>query len=594
MIQRAWRSFDSIAVRLFVLFFVSMIVPVLIGGYLSYVKSARMIEDQVSRVAALTIQQASDKLNLMFKQLDDVSVLLASRKTIRDAVAGDPADDEYEVTRLNAEAKDLLISAIANSPEIVDIFILDVNRRNSVLSSNMAGFVDPWETDWYKAILAADGRAVWFGLSKISYLKGVETGIPVFGMGRTLKDRESGKVLGVIFMEVKGSMLTGAMADLQFGKTGHTFLVNYENAFMYHPDPSRYGHRSDLRLPERMEVQRESGGDMLVIPGMLDNGWRVVGVVPVRELVEGSLQIRNLTIWIALSSIAVAAVMGVYVAHRIGRPLVYLSKLMKRGEQGDLTVRSKYLGRTEIGQLGTSFNHMIARIDLLIRRIAEEEAEKKKAEIRALRHQINPHFLYNTLNSIRWLAKLQKTDDVDHAIAALVHLLEASLERSGPFIRMSEEFELLRKYVMIQQYRYSHRLSLDVRCPPRLEGMVMPRMLLQPLVENAIFHGIAPKDSGGSIRIRVREEGTDAVIEIEDDGIGIPPDKLPGLLDAGRNAKRRGMTGLGLSHVHQTLQLYYGPPYGVRVHSREGEGTLVELRLPIREEDAHVSGAVGR
>ncbi|MCZ8515338.1 sensor histidine kinase [Paenibacillus filicis] len=583
----------SIAVQLFVLFFISIIIPVLIGGYLSYKKSAQMIEDQVSNVASLTIKQVSDNLNFVFKDLDNISMRVLGNKTIYDALESKNAVSLYEDNKLNTEAKDILNSLIANRPEIIDIYVLDINKKNSVLSSSFQNIIDPWKTEWYKKILEADGSAVWFGMSDTSYLKGAKLGFPVFGLGRTVKDIETGKIIGVMFIEVMGKDLAESLADVKFGQTGYTYLVDPNNQYTFHRDPSFYGKASDLELPKQTKVMKLKDVDMMVIPAELQNGWRVAGIVPVHELVASSIEIRDLTIWIALASAIVAICIGYYVAHKVGRPLVYLSKLMKRSEAGDLTVRSNITFKNEIGQLGRSFNKMIRQIDVLIHRIAEEEREKKKAEIRALRYQINPHFLYNTLNSIRWMAKLQRTEDVANAISALVHLLEASLGRSGPIVRLGEELELLKKYLIIQQYRYNNGISLYIHCPPELTDLTIPGMLMQPIVENAIFHGIAPRDDKGSIVISVYTEENHAVVEIKDDGVGIEKDKLPHLLTGKGSIKTNGMTRIGLGHVHQTLQLYYGASYGVQVSSLEGQGTSVQLIFPINKGDDYVPSAVG-
>ncbi|MFH5186868.1 sensor histidine kinase [Paenibacillus sp. TAB 01] len=587
-----YNRIHSIAVQLFLLFFISIIVPVLIGGYISYEKSARMIEEQVSNVASLTIKQVSDKLNFIFKGLDNTSMRLLSNQSIHEALKGD--DDAAFAIKKNKTAKDFILSLIMNSPEIMDIYILDINKKNSVVSSDFQGVINPWEADWYKQVVKADGRTVWFGLTNISYLKGTDMGIPVFGLGRLVKDVDTGKSIGVMFIEVRGKVLTDALADIQFGQTGNTFVVDQNNRLSYHNDPALFGKPSDLILPAHTQVMKRDGQDMLVIPAALDNDWRVAGVVPIQELVADSIEIRDLTVWIALASVLVAVVMGYYVAHRIGRPLVHLSKLMKKSEAGDLTVRASMVGRNEIGQLGQSFNKMIRQIDVLIHRIAEEEAEKKKAEIRALRYQINPHFLYNTLNSIRWMAKLQRTEDVANAISALVYLLEASLERSGSFVPLGEELDLLEKYMIIQQFRYNDGITLDVRCPPELKELPIPRMLLQPIVENAIFHGIAPKEDNGLIQVSVQRDGPNAVIDIRDDGIGIEAHKIPQLLAGQGRTSKSGMTRIGLLHVHQTLQLYYGNPYGVQVSSSEQQGTHVRLTFPMNRGDEHVQSAVGR
>ncbi|GGG25677.1 cache domain-containing sensor histidine kinase [Paenibacillus abyssi] len=584
-----FRYLHSIVVQLFLLCFIGMTVPVIVMGILSANKSSSIVEEQVSKVASLTITQVSDKLNLFFKKLDDSSMMVLNSKLVQEILEQPMETDPYQNNLRIKEAKELLTSIMINSPELIDIYIFDVKRNNSVLSSDtLMSTPDQWDSDWYKTIRNANGSTVWFGLSKDSYLKKTEMGFPVFGLGRAIRSWETGEIIGVMFFEVMGDVLIDELDRVQFGDTGYIYVSNGENRYFYHPDPDQYGKMSDI-TPSHQTIQ----GSTLVLPELLDNGWHVVGVVPLEELSADSASIRKFTMWVALCSILFAIGMGYFVAHKIGNPLVNLSRLMRKGENGDLTVRSRNVGRNEIGQLGRSFNKMIQQIDLLIGRIAKEEAEKKKAEIRALRYQINPHFLYNTLNSIRWMAKLNRTNDVDNAVTTLVHLLEGSLERKGVFVKLGEELELLEKYMIIQEYRYDNKIDLRIECSNELKEVLIPRMLLQPIVENAIFHGIAPKDQDGSIEIQVDDTEHDLIVRITDDGVGIEEERLSQLLFNDRERHNKGMTNIGLHHVHQTVQLYYGHSYGVSVTSCKGQWTQVMITISKSEGDKHVQSAVG-
>lgn len=586
--------FHSIAAQLFLFFVIGMIVPVAIGGMISYEKSKKIIEDQVSEVASLTISQVKDKLNLLFRRIDDTSMTLLGNSTIQDVLKGVDSTGTLTESQLNLKARKLLADVM--NQELFDIYIFDIRKQNNILTSDYSVVADPWNTEWFKRIKEANGLPVWFGLSNVSYLntRNVSMGYPVFGLGRAIKDLETGEILAVMLIEVRGDILTAELDSVTFGKTGHTVLVDDRNRYMYHPDPQLYGSVSQYKLPKSEREYQDRDKHVLLLHETLDNGWHVNGIVPVEELVRDSNEIRNLTLWILLGSVLLAIVMGFYVSHKIGRPLVRLSKLMKRGEEGDLTVRTAVTGKNEIGQLGRSFNKMIQKIDELIAQIGEEETQKKKAEIRALRYQINPHFLYNTLNSIRWMAKLNKTEQVVDAISALVQLLDASLQRNGAFVRLGDELNLLKKYMVIQQYRYDSELRLNIRCPSALRDIQIPGMLLQPIVENAIFHGIAPKDGDGAIEVQVIDKGKDIHILIRDDGVGIAEEQLSALLFQTKSEQgTKGMTGIGLAHVHETLQLYYGKAYGVSITSRPGEGTAVHLKLSKQQEGKYVSSVVG-
>jgi two-component system, sensor histidine kinase YesM len=579
IIRRLRALLRSITGQLFFLFFIGMIIPVAVGGFLSYRQSTAIVQEQVGKVASVTVTQVSDKINLIFKKLEDTSMLVLGNQTIMDALEADEAElDPLEYFQLNKQASEMLYSVLANSTEVMDIYIFDVNKMNNIFSST-ANVTGHWDDPWFQEIIEANGVPVWFGLSNKSYLKRSEFGIPVFGLGRTVKNRETGKLLGVLFIEVRGTHLTQELHNVTFGETGYTFVVDQNNRYIYHPEEKLYGGASAFDLTANEHIAKQDGRDLLVIPKRLMNGWYVMGVVPIEELLSDSLQIRRLTYFILICSALYAFVMGAVVTTKIARPLVRLNQLMRRGASGDLSVRSRFSGTNEIGQLGRSFDRMIERIQLLIVQKEMEEAEKKKAEIRALRYQINPHFLYNTLNTIRHLARFQRNEDVSRSITNLIPLLEASIERGGTFVSLAEEFDLLEKYMVIQQYRYIDKpMTLAIDCPAALRSVMIPRMLLQPLVENAIFHGLTPLEGPGAIRVSVFTEKDDMIIQVSDNGIGIEEGKMPPLTEPA-HSRRRGMTKIGLFHVHQTLRLFYGPQYGLKVDSAPGAGTTITLRL---------------
>jgi two-component system sensor histidine kinase YesM len=582
-----WRSFvRSISGQIFFLFFIGMIIPVAVGGFMSHRQSTAIVQDQVGNVAALTVTQVSDKLNLIIKKLEDTSMFILGNQVILEALEADyPSDKPLDYFNLNRQAQELLYSLLV--AELLDIYIFDQNRQNNIFSST-ANITGHWDEGWYHEIVAADGKPVWYGLTDRSYLRRTNFGLPVFGLGRAIKSQTSGKIIGVLFIEVRGTHLIQELQNVKFGETGYTFVVDQNNNYMYHPYSGLYGKPSTFDFTANRHIFNGNGSDLLVIPKRLSNGWYATGVVPIEELDAKSKEIRKLTLIIMACSAIYALIIGMIVTTKVARPLVHLNRLMRRGAAGDLNVRSRFLGTNEIGQLGRSFDQMLEQIRLLIIQRESEENEKKKAEIRAMRYQINPHFLYNTLNTIRHLARFKRIDDVTRSITNLIPLLEASIERNGTFVLLGEEFDLLQKYMVIQQYRYNDKtLQLEIYCPEDLRNTEIPRMLLQPIVENAIFHGIAPKDGSGLIAITVSRNERDILIQITDDGIGIEPERLPELTQS-HSSKLRGMTKIGLYHVHQTLALFYGQGYGLEVSSRYGEGTSITLRIasaPPKEEE---------
>jgi two-component system sensor histidine kinase YesM len=281
-----------------------------------------------------------------------------------------------------------------------------------------------------------------------------------------------------------------------------------------------------------------------------------------------------------------ALIIGVLFSRRITSPLKELMNQMSQIGKSDLKARTNVRSQDEIGQLSRRFNQMVGHIEMLIGQVNEEEAKKREAEMRALRYQINPHFLFNTLATIRWMVLYQKYNEAYNGIGSLVQLMEASMEKSGVFSSIRDELLLLDKYMVIQQFRYGDNIHLIVNVDESILDLDIPRMLLQPIVENAVFHGIAPQEQGGRIDITMdlSEESEHTLqIWIKDNGRGISPERIEGLLHSS-SEHRAGMFGIGLNHVHETIQLYYGKESGVFIESELGIGTIIRLELKLGRE----------
>jgi sensor histidine kinase YesM len=276
----------------------------------------------------------------------------------------------------------------------------------------------------------------------------------------------------------------------------------------------------------------------------------------------------------------------------VTKPLNHLRGLMKRAELGDLKAYWVLNSMEEMNDLGRSYNQMLNRVEELIKQVKQEEALKKEAEIEALQYQLNPHFLYNTLNTIKWVAKIHKTPQISEVVTALVRLLQASLGKKGDFLTLREETELIKDYMEIQSFRYGDKVKVVYELDELAARCLVPRMILQPLVENAILHGIEPAKREGVITIKAWIERDLLFCQVEDNGIGMSAealDRVDGTTVAAGvsgppnkpNVLRERMSGIGLRHIREKIKLYYGPDYKMHVMSKERQGTIVRLSLPI-------------
>ena len=288
------------------------------------------------------------------------------------------------------------------------------------------------------------------------------------------------------------------------------------------------------------------------------------------------------------AALVLALVFALQLSRSIAEPIRRLMQTMRRVEEGDLHVRSQVSSRTELGQLSDSFDHMIAKTAELMDERLRSEEQKRKSEWKALQAQIQPHFLYNTLDSIIWMSHAGRNEEVVEMTSALALLLRSSIGDGSDTNTLKKEIAHVRSYLTIQKMRYNEKLRYEIDLDPQTEDCLLPKLILQPLVENAIYHGIKVKQQGGTVRIESLLEEDRLLITVEDDGIGMTPEQLETILD--KKESDAESTKIGVYNVNERLQLFFGPDAVMKYYSTPGVRTMVMLVLPIvrgKEEDSH-------
>lgn len=268
----------------------------------------------------------------------------------------------------------------------------------------------------------------------------------------------------------------------------------------------------------------------------------------------------------------------------ITRPIRKLNQVTQQVAEGNLAVRSDVQTGDEVGVLSDSLNTMIDKINELLEQVTKEQIRLRKAEFELLQSQINPHFLYNTLDAIIWLAEAGEQKKVVSMVRSLSEFFRTSLNRGKDIILVKEELQHVRSYLEIQQVRYQDILQYEISVPEELSRYMIPKITIQPLVENALYHGIKNKRGSGKIEIRGKREEKNLVIEIEDDGIGISKERLWQVRDGIQKKILTGKDIYGLYNVNERIRLNFGEEYGIDIQSTYGEGTLVRILLPCLEE----------
>ena len=316
-----------------------------------------------------------------------------------------------------------------------------------------------------------------------------------------------------------------------------------------------------------------------------DCSFSIFTYVPNNVVTSQTTQILIVLVLIYLIIVVLALLLSILFSNRFTRPIQEITTYMTGFDGGDYTHMPELHTNTELDQIGHSYNEMLGNIEQLVNEIKLQEKELRTSELNMLISQINPHFLYNTLDSIIWMAEGKKNEEVVIMTASLARLLRQSISNEDELVTVGQEIEYVRSYLTIQKMRYKDKLEFEIKADPSITQVPIIRLVLQPLVENAIYHGLKYKDSKGLLTVHGYMKGENAVIDITDDGVGMDEETLKHIYDKHKVNYRSN--GVGVYNVQQRLVLYYGKDYGIIYHSEKGKGTTASVVIPGIQEESH-------
>ena len=312
------------------------------------------------------------------------------------------------------------------------------------------------------------------------------------------------------------------------------------------------------------------------------SGILVYEIMPISSIKNEKMLILNLAVFMFISCLLVGMGMSVLFSNRLRKPVALLSEQARKIGNGDFSCNPQIESEDELGEIGRGMNKMSRKIAQLLDKSVEDEREKKNLEIKMLQAQINPHFLYNTLDSIRWIAVIQKNTSIVKMVAALSGLLKNMAKGFNEKVTLREELKFLEDYITIEKMRYMEMFDVETQVEKEeLYEAKIIKLTLQPLVENAIFSGIEPGGKNGNIRIHIWQEENRLCVSVRDDGVGMTEEKIREIMENPQKRKGDTMSGIGLPNVDQRIKLVYGESYGIHIRSRVGEYTEILVTLPI-------------
>ena len=441
--------------------------------------------------------------------------------------------------------------------------------------------------EWYRKAVGNTGQSILTSSHVQHVIEGERPWVITMsrGISNIVGSRASN---GAVFIDLNYSAISELCDQNSIGDKGYVFIVDQDGNIVYHPQQQQL--YNELQT-ENIDAVMNSDTDTVTIgKGEHEKiytisrsdktGWTVVGCMNVAELLKSSRQAQRIYVICAAGLIVLALILSRVLARNITYPIQRLRDSMQKVQTGDFPATDiEVSSENEIGSLTESFNVMTHRIEELMEQNIHEQEQKRKSELKALQSQINPHFLYNTLDSIIWMAEGKKNEEVVLMTASLARLLRQSISNEDELVSVGQEAEYARSYLTIQKMRYKDKLEFQIDISPAVSGVKIIKLVLQPIIENAIYHGLKYKDSKGLLVVHGYQEGEKAVLEVEDNGVGMDEETLAHIFE--KHKVNYHSNGVGVYNVQKRLKLYYGEEYGIVYKSRRNEGTKAVITIPM-------------
>ncbi|MDU2242267.1 MAG: sensor histidine kinase [Paenibacillus sp.] len=575
--------------KLMLMLVLFILTPLVFAGFIFYRSSSNFAAERADREALQSLHLVRSNVDQLLSEIENRMLTIydngplieqLSRMDGRDA-KGAQANAEDTVNRF-------LRDSLRGKEDIDSIYLLARNGSMYFADIKGSGVFRPIlarHPEWTRAIEGRAGQITWlptYEMPANNYFNYSTYYIPA---GMLVKDvTDSLQNIGVLMMNVKISALDRIVKGVSVSPQGVILIADGDGNLVWHGNDEAY--RLNLANQPFFKEMVASGDalsrmDLNGKPYRIGmersdyNGWYYFSLMPQSDALQASGSLKRFFI-VTLCVFALLFVLLAWLTtHYITKPIRQMAVAMKRIQKDNFEYRLQAQSEDEIGLLQSSFNSMSSRINDLIHEVKVISEQEKEAEVKALQAQINPHFVYNTLDAMNWIAIEKEQPEISGMITSLSDIMRYAIRPGAPLVTIEEELKWARNYAYLQEMRFEERFEIGFDVDPSIYGYKVPRLLLQPYLENSILHGMEEMEAGGRIDVSMalQEDGRAIVIRIQDNGSGIPEEKLQMIRD-------RLVHGIGMYNLNDRLKLEYGPEFGVQVNSVYGEGTTITIVIP--------------
>ena len=550
----------------------SLIIALLIGIF-----ALQMFERRTDSQMMEEVEADSYRFNT------GISSWLRSIMQLSDAVYYDVIMNvDYQVHDMT-KAFELLYDSSKSAVENITLFDADGEVVFTVPAAVKKKEADVTSKEWFQdAMQRSENIAFYAPHVQNLFESGTENYKWTLAMCRpVLLTKGSSQEKGVLLVSLKYSGLEQVMEDTASGES--VYLTDRDGNIVYHPQKWLLTEEEKAACSRRAlsgNGRRKEDGTYFSVQNIGYTGWMLVTEKESSAWKQTGGRAISFYLLMAMSFVTILILLNMLVSYFVTSPFRSLQKAVQQIQSNNMDISVEKSGIYEINRLGEALMQMTARIRELIRNINEEHEQKRKLEMDTLQSQINPHFLYNTLDVIVWMIENQKPKEAARAVVMLAKFFRISLSKGKNVITVKEEFEHVKSYLYIQNLKYKNQFTYPIEMEEGTETLTTLKLVLQPLVENSIAHGIIHMEDEGEIWITSHLEGEDLLMCVRDNGWGMTEDKVQSLL-AGEAKAEGGHSGIGVKNVNQRIRLYYGENYGLFIESEPDEGTSVTVRIPV-------------
>ena len=587
--------FKSIRMNMIVLFSALILCALFVFLGISIRETQKAVLMNSTEYTKQLIEQVNSDIDAYISYMENISTIVVTNMDAREYLSDTDLEEQRETILYNRMLSQF--ETILNMRE--DIYNIAIYGENDKVILNYGNQrinpnVNVKTMKWYEKAIKADGRRV-LSSSHVQNLvyddyKWVVT------LSKAIRTKETGEILGALLVDLNYSSITRLCQKINIGNKGYVFIIDENGEVIYHPKQQLI--YTGLRREKIAEIlaskddyfiaEVDDEEKLYTMSTSEKTGWTVVGVANINELFARKKETQKIYLAWTLLLLLSAFVIAVLFSDKLTKPITELRNSMKEVEKGNFDgIKLDDSGDSEIGMLHRSFNIMTDEIQNLMKDKIKNQKEKYKLELKALQSQINPHFLYNTLDSIVWMAEGGNNREVVIMTASLAKLLRQSISNEEEFVTIEQEVGYVKSYLTIQKMRYRDQLTFNIDVDPDIFSYQIIKLTLQPLVENAIYHGIKYRDTKGTITIKGHATETDILLQIIDNGIGMDEEMLLHIFD--KRDKHGKNNGVAIENVNRRIKLHYGEKYGLTYKSKVNEGTIVSILIP-KEEGVHKDG----